>query len=109
MSLSKLVNSSLSLLTYFCLHVVLPSSSSDIINATNYCFADSSPPAGMLVEQEIGMWEAAVLLWSLGHIGLERKKKGGGIGLAGKCKPNPASKVCPDESLSLALGSIQPF
>lgn len=34
-------------------------------------------PAGMLVEQEIGMWEAAVLLWSLGHIGLERKKKGG--------------------------------
>ncbi len=32
-------------------------------------------PACTQVEQEIGKWEAAVLLWSLGHIGLERKKE----------------------------------
>lgn len=36
-------------------------------------------PAGMYVEQEIVMWEVAFLLWSLGHIGLESKKKQGNI------------------------------
>ncbi len=54
----------------------------------------------------VGSCSSIMVTWS--HW-LREKKKGGGIGLAGKCKPNPASKVCPDESLSLALGSIQPF